>query len=122
MNDVSFSSKVWSTDDSREAPADLPLADLQDAADFQQMLQARPQGAEAGAGSAVGNLLGGVNRTLREHEAQFDKSLRQIGKDGDPVASLKLQQQLSDLYLAHSLAVKVIGKGTQAMDTLMRLQ
>jgi len=120
MNDISFSSKFWSTDDSREVPADVPMADLQDAADFRQMLQPRTQGAEAGTGSAVANVLGGVNRTMREQEEQFDKSLKQIGKDGDPVASLKLQ--LSDLYLTHSLAVKVIGKGTQAMDSLMRLQ
>ena len=122
MKDISFSSKVWSTDDRGEAPAEMPAANLQDAADFQQMLHARPHGVEAGADSTVGSVLGAVNRTMHAQEARFDKTLKQIGKDGDPVASLELEQQLSERYLTHSLAVKVIGKGAQAIDTLMRLQ
>jgi hypothetical protein len=118
MNDLSPLSKIWSTQDSEASSEGMALADPNDAAAFERMLHAP----DAGGGRAATDVLEGVSRTMHEQESHVDRLLREIGKGGNPVTSLKLQQQLSDLYLTHSLAVKVIGKGTQALDSLMRLQ
>ena len=124
MNDVSFASKVWGTDDTSEASDGLPAADMQDAAEFRRLLQPQPQHHESGASfpSGIGQVLGSVNRTLHEHEQNFDKALKKVGRNGDPVAALELQKHLSDTYLTHGLAVKVISKTTQGLESLMRLQ
>lgn len=124
MNDVSFASKVWGTDDTPEASAGMPAMDMQDAAEFRRLLHAPAQASEAGASPmpSVGSVLGSVNRTLHDHEAKFDKALKKVGTNGDPVAALELQKHLSDTYLTHGLAVKVISKTTQGLESLMRLQ
>lgn len=124
MNDVSFASKVWGTDDTPEASDGMPAVDMRDAAEFQRWLHPQPQVPEAGASysSAIGHVLGSVNRTLHEHEDKFDKALKKVGRNGDPVAALELQKHLSDTYLTHGLAVKVIAKTTQGLESLMRLQ
>lgn len=124
MNDVSFASKVWGTDDTPEASAGMPSADPADAAEFQRWLQPLPKPAEGGASypTALGDMLGRVNHALHENEQKFDKALKQVGRNGDPVAALELQKHLSETYLVHGLAVKVISKTTQGLESLMRLQ
>jgi hypothetical protein len=120
MNEVSFASKVFGSDDSFESSAG-PAAGLEDAAEFRQLLQARPQVPEAGSHS-VGSMLDHVTRSMREHEHQVDKSLKRAGKTADPVEFLNLSKHLSETYLTHSLAVKVISKTTQALEGLTKLQ
>ena len=120
MNEVSYGSKVWGSDDSFES-ADGPAPSLDDAADFRQLLQAKPQVPEADAPS-VGGILNRLTGSLREGEQKFDKSLKRVSESGDPVEIVKLQKNLSELYTNHSLAMKVLSKTTQAVDNLMRLQ
>jgi hypothetical protein len=124
MNDVSFASKVWGTDDTPEASDGMPAVNTQEAAEFRRLLQIQPQASESDASStpSLGSVLGSVNRTLHEHEDKFDKALKKVGRNGDPVAALDLQKHLSDTLLTHGLAVKVISKTTQGLESLMRLQ
>jgi len=121
MNEVSFASKIWGPDDIVEAPGDEAWAGMQDAADFQQLLHAAPQGAEAGA-LTLGSLVDDVTRTLHERKEALEKSIKRASKTADPVEMLHVSKELSESYLSHSLAVKVIGKTTQALENLSKLQ
>lgn len=120
MKEVSFESKVWGSDDRFES-AEGSGPSLQDAAEFRQLLRGDPQVPEADSPS-VGGILNRLTAGLRESEQKFDKGLKRVSQTGDPVEIVKLQKNLSDLYINHSLAVKVLSKTTQAVDNLMRLQ
>ncbi|SEK63776.1 type III secretion system major needle protein, YscF/MxiH/PrgI family [Roseateles sp. YR242] len=109
----------------------LPSQDAQtqqDAAQFEQWLQepaASTQaaaGAEASSGKPLGQWLRDVGDGLRQREAAYFETLARASRTGDPVEGLAVQRKLSDLYLDHGLAVKVISKTAQAADSLTRLQ
>jgi len=120
MNEVSFGSKVWGSDEGFES-TDGPAASLEDAADFRRHLQAKPQVPEADTPS-LGSILNQFTGSQHDVQQRFDKSLKRVNRTGDPVEMLKVQENLSHMYTNHSLAVKVIGKATSALDSLMRLQ
>jgi hypothetical protein len=123
MNEVSFASKMWSTDGEPSAPAEMPAAGTDDAADFTEWLRAGPQpAADPASPSSLGEILRSAGGALHEREQEFDKTLRRAARTGDPVDGLAVQRHLSELYISHGLAVKVIGKTTQALEQLMRLQ
>lgn len=132
-HDLSLSARVWSEDGSAGDAADGPpataSAELRDAARFRDWLEVGAEGRDgpAGAGGArpafsVGEVLGSVSRSLHERERAFDRALERTGRTGDPVEGLKVQQRLSELYIEHGLATKVIAKTTQSIETLMKLQ
>jgi hypothetical protein len=123
MNEVSFASKMWSTGGEPDASAEIPAVDTTDATDFAQWLRAGPQpAADPASPSSLGEILRTASWALHEREHAFDKSLRRAGATGDPLDGLAVQRNLSELYLSHGLAVKVIGKTTQALEQLTRLQ
>lgn len=121
MNEVSFASKVWGADDTSDAPGDAPWAGMPDAAEFQQLLQAAAPKAETAA-PTVGSIIDAVAHSLHEHNQNLGKAIKRAGKSADPVEMLAVSKHLSESYLSHSLAVKVIGKTTQALENLSRLQ
>lgn len=123
MNEVSFASKMWGDSDPTDSTG-APAADMGDAADFQQWLQTTPlqTSAEAGSSNSLGEILRSASVALHEREHVFDKTLKRATRTADPMDGLAVQHHLSELYLSHGLAVKVIGKTTQAMDQLLRLQ
>jgi len=67
-------------------------------------------------------MLRSVNRSLSNEEEEFNKSLKRAARTSDPMDGLAVQKHLSELYLRHGLAVKVIAKTTQGVETLMRMQ
>jgi hypothetical protein len=97
------------------------MADPGDVADFQQWLHEVPPSHTEGASTGLGTMLRTTFSSLHETEHGFDKALHRTSRTGDPVEALAVQRNLSELYLSHGLAVKVIGKTTQAIETLMRL-
>lgn len=121
MSEISFASKVWG---SGGEPAETPAADMNDAADFQRWMQEEsPHSlADGTSHSALSTVLRSAAESLHEREREFDKTLARIARSGDPVDGLAVQRKLSELFLSHGLAVKVIGKTTQALETLSRLQ
>jgi hypothetical protein len=119
---VSFASKIWGAGGDAADPAGLPAADMNDAADFQQWLKEAPPHADEADSSALSTILRAATSSLHEQEAEFDKTLRRVARTGDPLDGLAVQRQMSGLYLTHGLAVKAIGKTTQALETLTRLQ
>lgn len=129
MNEVSFSTRVWSSDGSSQESSDAPLATLQDAADFQQWVRSRPPAPDAGGPSpstssspSIGKLMGSFVLDDHENVRKLESTLDKLSRTGDPKSGVELAERLSDTYLHHGLAVKVIAKTTTAMDTLMRLQ
>lgn len=124
MNEVSFASKVWGTDDESAASSGIAAYDMRDAAEFKEWLQARPSQPSTvdPSSTPLGEILHSVTRSLRAQEEGFDKTLKRVARTGDPLDGLEVQRRLSELYLSHGLAVKVIGKTTQAVETLLRLQ
>jgi len=124
MNEVDVASKVWGSGGADAAdPTELPAADMGDVAEFQDWLQALPQQTQgAPESSALGSVLQMTSNSLHEQEERLTKTLRRVAQTGDPVEGLAVQRQLSDLYLTHGLAVKVISKTSQALETLSRLQ
>ena len=122
MGDIeSFASKIWGSGGDPADPAGMPAADMRDAADFQRWLQEAPSSGEADS-SALGSILRTASLSLQDHERQFDKALRRVARTADPVDGLAVHAELSELYLNHGLVTKVIGKTTQALETLTRLQ
>ncbi|WAC74589.1 hypothetical protein OU995_07750 [Roseateles sp. SL47] len=139
MSHVSYASKVWSSDGEGEALADAHSPASQDVMQFQQWLQTDPASAvDRSAGAAHGpstatargaGLEGGlssalhhVGEILHQREQDYFKTLERAARTGDPVEGLAVQRRLSELYLDHGLAVKVIAKTAQAAESLMRLQ
>jgi len=124
MDEVAMASKVWgSGGDPADPAAGMPAVDTGDAADFQRWLQTPSQQVTGEADSSLlGTVLRAASTSLHEQEAQFNKTLRRVGRTGDPVDGLAVQRQLSELYLTHGVVTKVIGKTTQALETLSRLQ
>jgi hypothetical protein len=116
---------VWSDDGNAELSAETPSTDGHDAAEFRRWLHDGVGDTTAGVDRpsfSVGEVLNSVSRTLHEKEGAFNKALERTGRTGDPVEGLKVQQRLSDLYIEHGLATKVIAKTTQSIETLMKLQ
>jgi hypothetical protein len=127
MNEVDVASRIWGSGGADAAdPTELPAADMGDVAEFQDWLQAVPQQVQQAQGAAESSALGSVlqmtSNSLHEQEERLTKTLRRVAQTGDPVEGLAVQRQLSDLYLTHGLAVKVISKTSQALETLSRLQ
>lgn len=123
MNEVSTVSKMWSTDGEPQVTAEMPASDTDDAADFAHWLRAGAQpAADPASPSSLGEILRSAGGALHEREQEFDKTLRRAARTGDPIEGLAVQRHLSELYLSHGLAVKVISKTAQALDQLTRLQ
>jgi hypothetical protein len=128
-HDLSLAARMWSEDgasgDAAGAPPDPAPGDADDAARFRHWLQdgagdAPPGGARPAL--SIGEVLGAVGRSLHDKEQAFNQALERTGRTGDPVEGLKVQQRLSELYIEHGLATKVIAKTTQSIETLMKLQ
>jgi hypothetical protein len=130
MNTVSMSSMNWAADAGAEREAGLPsdAQTAQDAAEFKDLLQAQPAAVQdratpaESAGKPLGEWLRDAGEGLRRREAAYFETVARAARTGDPVAGLAVQRQLSELYLDHGLAVKVISKTAQAADALTRLQ
>jgi hypothetical protein len=99
---------------------------LQDAQLFRQWLQSGPgeRGLDAAAGvtSPLSAALTSAHDALRQREADFFRTLERAALTGDPVEGLAVQRRLSELHLDHGLAVKVIAKTAQALESLTRMQ
>ena len=122
VNEVSLASRMWAADAGSDSDTGMSESDRSDTADFRQWLQAKPlQQASDGEPSSLGEMLHSVSRSLHDREAEFDKTVKRFARTGDPVDGLAIQDRLSALYLQHGLAVKVIGKSAQALETLMRM-
>jgi hypothetical protein len=85
----------------------------------------------AGAGNAIDmsgsseSVAGRVSSLASLFESQrksTERAMAAAQKNIDPRAQAKMTQQLSDLYLNHELAFKLIGKLEQGMETVMKLQ
>lgn len=120
MNEVAFGSKVWSSDAGFES-ADGPEVNLDDAAEFQRLLQEKPQAPDADTPS-LASVLNQFSGSMHDAEQKFDKGLKRVSRTGDPVEMVNVGKHLADMYTNHGLAVKVIGKTTSAIESLMRLQ
>ena len=116
MSKVSFAPSLWSTEGESSPVAEAGPQLLQDAQQFQHWLQ-------SGAGeSPLGAALASAGDALRQREADFFKTLERAALTGDPVEGLAVQRRLSELHLDHGLAVKVIAKTAQALESLTRMQ
>jgi hypothetical protein len=122
MDSLSSAPKVWSSDSAVEGLAEAGPGDMQDAAQFRQWLQ--PAAADPSADapmSPLGGVLQAAGQSLHERENSFNKALERAARTGDPVEGLAVQQRLSDLYLEHGLAVKVIAQATTAIVKITTL-
>ena len=125
MDNASSASKIWATGGDAAYGDDFQAADVNDAAAFQQWLRETPLSSSSTNSAlpvSVSDALRSMSVELHGRELAFNKSLRLTARTGDPVEGLAVQRQLSELYLSHGLAVKVIGKTTQALEQLMRMQ
>lgn len=124
MNGPSLTTKVWSIGGfaaDAPDPGAAAAAHPEDVADFEKWLHQPPAPDAEGYSSSPGNLLRETVLSMQNMEHALGKTTRRAALTGDPVEGLEVQRELSDLYLSHSLAVKVISKTTQALDTLARL-
>lgn len=60
--------------------------------------------------------------SLEDVSKDAGKALREASLDADPIKFMEASRALSDYYLQTSLSVKIISKGSQALDKLTSMQ
>jgi hypothetical protein len=87
--------------------------------------------AAAGAGNAIDmsgsseSVTGRISSLASLFESQrksTERAMAAAQKNADPRVQAKMARQVSDMYLNHELAFKLIGKLEQGMETVMKLQ
>jgi len=109
------------------AAAGAADVDWQDVDTFNAALFAPPH-RSASAASASGDgpsVLAMLSDYAGQHATRVhdvERNLLRSAETGDPMRMLQLQRQYSQLMLQHSMAMKVVGKTVQAIDSITKLQ
>jgi Type III secretion basal body protein I, YscI, HrpB, PscI len=123
MDKLTDSLKLWSSDEPSAGSSGLSEPSAEDLSLFRQAMSESPAHADerisnVGVGAALSEIAG----SLRGQTADLYQTMKNYGATANPIESLKMQRQMSKLFIEHSLAVKVISKSSQAIDSLVRLQ
>jgi urease accessory protein UreH len=127
MQEISFALSATGIGDEASMPVKPTTQDIDDASQFREWLQMQGAGSTIeprgfGAGVPVSGSLLAAGEALHQREADYFRTLERAARTGDPIEGLAVQRRLSELYLDHGLAVKVIAKTTQALESLTKLQ
>lgn len=136
MNDIKILEKGGEADmvhgEAAPAPFDGPSAGWNDAAEFRAALEdgmAKNMNARSAyVGAAHSDMqsllskLGSVSSGIQHRAKAVDDALLKSSEKFDPHSMYLVSKELSALHLENSLAVKVIGKVTQAVEQLTKLQ